>query len=76
MKFSFLIAITASVVGLVSAAPLEERSGTALTQAQAEARLIPNGITASSSGGCTTSPTQHAHHTPESSQAPLMASSH
>ncbi|KAF9456051.1 hypothetical protein BDZ94DRAFT_469989 [Collybia nuda] len=28
-------------------------SGTPLTQAQAEARLIPNGITASSTGGCT-----------------------
>ncbi|KAF5348162.1 hypothetical protein D9756_010750 [Leucocoprinus leucothites] len=43
---------------LVSALPVSEdlsaRSGTHLTQAQAEARLIPNGITASSSGGCTT----------------------
>jgi hypothetical protein len=29
-------------------------SGPPLTQAQAEARLVPNGITASSSGGCTT----------------------
>ncbi|RDB16340.1 hypothetical protein Hypma_003059 [Hypsizygus marmoreus] len=28
-------------------------SGTPLTQAQAQARLVPNGITASSSGGCT-----------------------
>ncbi|KAF5376306.1 hypothetical protein D9615_008492 [Tricholomella constricta] len=28
-------------------------SGTPLTQAQAEAKLIPNGITASSTGGCT-----------------------
>ncbi|KAG6915729.1 hypothetical protein DXG01_010251 [Tephrocybe rancida] len=32
---------------------LEARSGTPLTQAQAEARLKPNGITASSTGGCT-----------------------
>ncbi|KAF9456048.1 hypothetical protein BDZ94DRAFT_1178587 [Collybia nuda] len=29
-------------------------AATALTQAQAEAKLIPNGITASSTGGCTT----------------------
>ncbi|TFK44024.1 hypothetical protein BDQ12DRAFT_660852 [Crucibulum laeve] len=33
---------------------VEPRSGTPLTQAQAEARLIPNGIIASSTGGCTT----------------------
>jgi len=32
---------------------VDKRSGTPLTQAQAESRLIPAGITASSSGGCT-----------------------
>ena len=32
---------------------MDKRSGTPLTQAQAESRLIPAGITASSSGGCT-----------------------
>ncbi|PFH46159.1 hypothetical protein AMATHDRAFT_77804 [Amanita thiersii Skay4041] len=39
----------------VSAAPtdIESRSGVHLTQAQAEARLKPEGIYASSSGGCT-----------------------
>lgn len=45
------------LLALANASPaveLEVRSGTPLTQAQAEARLIPNGITASSSGGCTT----------------------
>ncbi|KIY70656.1 hypothetical protein CYLTODRAFT_391787 [Cylindrobasidium torrendii FP15055 ss-10] len=36
------------------AAPHEERSGTKLTQAQAEARLVPENIIAYSTGGCTT----------------------
>ncbi|KAG8929736.1 hypothetical protein FRC02_005125 [Tulasnella sp. 418] len=53
MQITFLVAIAASVLGLVSGAPFEERSGRHLTQAEAEARLIPNKITASSSGGCT-----------------------
>jgi len=42
-----------SSLGLASAL-VAPRSGSPLTQAQAEARLKPNGITASSSGGCTT----------------------
>lgn len=55
--FKQLLSIT-SVIALLSAAntlalAVEPRSGTPLTQAQAEARLIPNGITASSTGGCT-----------------------
>ncbi|KAK0198852.1 hypothetical protein F5146DRAFT_996240 [Armillaria mellea] len=33
--------------------PMQARSGTHLTQAEAEALLIPAGITAYSSGGCT-----------------------
>ncbi|KAF2753065.1 hypothetical protein EJ05DRAFT_533818 [Pseudovirgaria hyperparasitica] len=33
--------------------PIEQRSGSPLTQAQAEARLQPQGISAISSGGCT-----------------------
>ncbi|PBK76802.1 hypothetical protein ARMSODRAFT_948642 [Armillaria solidipes] len=45
------------LVGLNVAAgvpsPMQARSGTHLTQAQAEALLIPAGITAYSSGGCT-----------------------
>ncbi|GLB44933.1 hypothetical protein LshimejAT787_1900110 [Lyophyllum shimeji] len=62
MKF-FTAAI--SVFGLLAlanaspAADIEARSGTHLTQAQAEARLKPNGITASSSGGCTTRSNPH-----------------
>ncbi|KAF8647972.1 hypothetical protein AX16_006420 [Volvariella volvacea WC 439] len=54
MKFVAIFAISAALVASAVASPIEERSGTPLTQAQAEARLIPQGITASSSGGCTT----------------------
>ncbi|TFK73841.1 hypothetical protein BDN72DRAFT_760874, partial [Pluteus cervinus] len=43
----------ALAAALAVASPVEVRSGTRLTQAQAEARLKPNGITASSTGGCT-----------------------
>ncbi|KAF5376307.1 hypothetical protein D9615_008495 [Tricholomella constricta] len=56
MKFSICAVLAASLLAIANASPLEVeiRSGTALTQAQAEARLKPNGITASSTGGCTT----------------------
>ncbi|KAF5376303.1 hypothetical protein D9615_008491 [Tricholomella constricta] len=56
MKFSISAIFVASLLTIASASPveIEIRSGTPLTQAQAEARLIPNGITASSTGGCTT----------------------
>ncbi|KAF8656492.1 hypothetical protein AX16_002511 [Volvariella volvacea WC 439] len=54
MKFSAVFTIVAALAASAVASPIEERSGTPLTQAQAEARLIPQGITASSSGGCTT----------------------
>ncbi|KAK7037741.1 hypothetical protein VNI00_010702 [Paramarasmius palmivorus] len=55
MKFATAISIaaTAALFVTVAASPLEGRSGTPLTQAQAEARLVPQGITASSTGGCT-----------------------
>ncbi|KAF7782099.1 hypothetical protein Agabi119p4_1475 [Agaricus bisporus var. burnettii] len=60
MKF-FSVALALVVPALASVIPsaedsLDARAALAvhLTQAQAEARLIPNGITASSSGGCTT----------------------
>uniref|UniRef100_A0A0W0G2D6 Peptidoglycan-binding domain 1 protein n=1 Tax=Moniliophthora roreri TaxID=221103 RepID=A0A0W0G2D6_MONRR len=54
MKFTTLISVATALYASVTATPLEERSGTPLTQAQAEALLIPQGITASSTGGCTT----------------------
>ncbi|KAF9087351.1 hypothetical protein BGX29_007140 [Mortierella sp. GBA35] len=44
---------TSTLLAVVLITKTVSASGTALTQAQAEARLIPNGITASSSGGCT-----------------------
>ncbi|KAF9261396.1 hypothetical protein L218DRAFT_495265 [Marasmius fiardii PR-910] len=52
MKLTAIAAI-ATFFTVALASPLDERSGVHLTQAQAEARLIPEGITASSSGGCT-----------------------
>ncbi|KAG7092835.1 hypothetical protein E1B28_009150 [Marasmius oreades] len=52
MKLAAVVSI-ATFLAFALASPLEERSGTPLTQAQAEARLKPEGITASSSGGCT-----------------------
>lgn len=49
--------LTATVTGigavLLFTAGVASASGTPLSQAQAEARLIPNGITATSPGGCT-----------------------
>ncbi|KAK0430386.1 uncharacterized protein EV420DRAFT_1615197 [Desarmillaria tabescens] len=48
----FILLLGLNVAAGVSS-PMEARSGTHLTQAQAEARLIPAGITASSTGGCT-----------------------
>jgi len=51
MKF-FTTVPAVSFIALVGASAIP-RSGVPLTQAQAEARLIPNGITASSTGGCT-----------------------
>ncbi|KAG5640836.1 hypothetical protein DXG03_006876, partial [Asterophora parasitica] len=56
MKFSIPAVFLSTLLAVASASPLdlEARGGTPLTQAQAEARLIPNGITASSTGGCTT----------------------
>ncbi|KAK0213436.1 hypothetical protein DFS33DRAFT_1458125 [Desarmillaria ectypa] len=56
--FTFYIELSTSIfVGVAS--PMEARSGTPLTQAQAEARLVPQGISAYSTGGCTikTNPT-------------------
>ncbi|EEB89552.1 hypothetical protein MPER_12334 [Moniliophthora perniciosa FA553] len=53
MELATVISIAATFFAFTLASPLVQRSGTRLTQAQAEARLIPQGITASSSGGCT-----------------------
>ncbi|KAG5649687.1 hypothetical protein H0H81_002494 [Sphagnurus paluster] len=55
MKFFASVVSVLGLAVLASASPvdIEARGGTPLTQAQAEARLIPNGITAVSSGGCT-----------------------
>ncbi|GLB44936.1 hypothetical protein LshimejAT787_1900140 [Lyophyllum shimeji] len=57
MKFFVSALSVFGLLALANASPvseLEGRSGTHLTQAEAEARLIPNNIHASSSGGCTT----------------------
>ena len=52
-QFTSVIALVIAV-SAVLATPLEERTGTKLTQAQAAAKLSAAGITTSSSGGCTT----------------------
>ncbi|KAF8608348.1 hypothetical protein BDV93DRAFT_552189 [Ceratobasidium sp. AG-I] len=51
MKF---FAILSAAVVSVSAATIAPRSGTPMTQAAAQAKLLAAGIHASSSGGCTT----------------------
>ncbi|KAG5639831.1 hypothetical protein DXG03_003022 [Asterophora parasitica] len=55
MKLFISVASVLGLAAFVAATPveIEARSGSPLTQAQAEAQLIPNGITAVSSGGCT-----------------------
>lgn len=52
MKFTITALLIAASAAF--AAPLEERSGTAMTQAAAQSQLEANGIYASSTGGCTT----------------------
>ncbi|CAE6452572.1 unnamed protein product [Rhizoctonia solani] len=51
MKF---VAILLTVAASVAAASVVQRSGTHMTQAAAQAKLEAAGITASSTGGCTT----------------------
>lgn len=51
MHLSSILSFTSLPMALL--AMLASATGTPLTQAQAEARLIPNGITASSTGSCT-----------------------
>ena len=51
-QFTSVIALVATV-SAVLATPLDERSGTKLTQAQAASRIAAAGISTSSSGGCT-----------------------